>query len=80
VLAFRLRNNKLLIVTIDGFTNQILGAFVPFPARLAARARLQLLTLNLVGDAALELALIVNSGGPGVPHISAFSGTGTRIL
>jgi hypothetical protein len=80
VLAFRLRSNKLLIVTIDGLTNQVLGAFVPFPARLAARARLQLLTLNLVGDTALEIALIVNSGGPGVPRVSAFTGTGARVL
>jgi CSLREA domain-containing protein len=80
VLAFRLRGNKLLIVTFDGVSGKILGVFQPFARALLPGARVQLLTLNLVGDAALEIALIVNSGGPGVPHISAFTATGTRIL
>jgi Right handed beta helix region len=80
VVAFRLHNNKLLLVTFDGVSGKILGVFQPFASSLRADAKVRLVTLNLVGDAALEIALIVNSGGPGVPHISAFSGTGMRIL
>jgi fibronectin-binding autotransporter adhesin len=80
VVAFRLRNNKLLLVTFDGVSGKILGVFQPFASALRADTKVRLITLNLVGDAALEIALIVNSGGPGVPHISAFSGTGMRIL
>jgi Right handed beta helix region len=80
VLAFRLRSNKLLLVTFDGVNGKILGVFQPFASSLRADAKVRLVTLNLVGDAALEIGLIVSSGGPGVPHISAFSGTGRRIL
>jgi CSLREA domain-containing protein len=80
VLALRLRSNKLLLVTFDGVSGKILGVFQPFASSLRADAKVRLVTLNLVGDGALEVALIVNSGGPGVPHISAFSGTGMRIL
>jgi CSLREA domain-containing protein len=80
VVALRLRNNQLLLVTFDGVSGKILGVFQPFARALLPGARVQLVTLNLVGDAALEIGLIVNSGGPGVPHISAFTKTGGRVL
>jgi len=39
-----------------------------------------LVTVNLNADPALEIGLIVTPGGFGVPHISAFTRTGARIL
>jgi glucose/arabinose dehydrogenase len=80
VLAFRLRNNKLLVVSFNGVSGKILGVFQPFASPLRADAKVRLVTLNLNSDAALEIGLIVTPGSSGVAHISAFSGTGMRIL
>jgi hypothetical protein len=80
VLAFRLRSNKLLIATFDGIDGHIRGAFQPFRNAVGANARVQLVTLNLNADPALEIGLIVTPASLGVPHISAFTVTGTRIL
>jgi hypothetical protein len=80
VLAFRLRNNKLLIASFDGVNGKIVGVFQPFTAAAPSGARVQLVTVNLNADPALEIGLIVTPGGLGVPHISAFTLTGTRIL
>src|SRR5262249_17638596 len=62
VLAFRLRNNKLLIATFNGVSGKIVGAFQPFRTAVPASARVQLVTLNLNGDSALEVGLIVTPG------------------
>jgi hypothetical protein len=80
VLALRLRNNKLLIVTFDGISGKIVGVVQPFRNAVAASTRVQLVLLNLNADPLLEIGLIVTPGGFGVPHISAFTLTGTRIL
>jgi hypothetical protein len=80
VLAFRLRNNKLVIASFDGVSGKIVGVFQPFTAAAPSGARVQLVTVNLNADAALEIGLIVTPGGFGVPHISAFTVTGSRIL
>jgi hypothetical protein len=80
VLAFRLRNDKLLIASFDGVNGKIVGVFQPFTAAAPSGARVQLVTINLNSDPALEIGLIVTPGGFGVPHISAFTLTGSRIL
>jgi parallel beta-helix repeat protein len=80
VLAFRLRNSKLLIVTFDGFTSEVAGVFFPFGVPLAAGARVRLVTLDLVGDATQEIVLLVSDGGPGVRRLSIFTAVGVRIL
>jgi hypothetical protein len=80
VVALRLRNGRLLVASFDGAGGKIVGVFQPFRNALSAGARVQLVTLNLNADPALEIALIVTPGGVGVPHISAFTGTGTRIF
>jgi hypothetical protein len=80
VLAVRLRNNKLVIVTFDGVSGKIIGAFQPFRNVVGANSRLQLLTLNLNADPLPEIGLIVTLGGPGVPHISGFTVTGMRLF
>jgi hypothetical protein len=80
VLALRLRNNKLVIVTFDGVSGKIVGVVQPFRNAIGANARVQLVTLNLNADRMLEIGLIVTPGGPGVPHISAFTVTGVRVL
>jgi CSLREA domain-containing protein len=80
ILAVRLRNNKLVMLTFDGRDGHIVGVFVPFSTPASASARVQLVLVNLNSDPALEIGLIVTPSGGGVPHISAFSGTGTRIL
>jgi hypothetical protein len=79
-LALRLRNGRLLLLTLDGADGHILGAFIPFPARLNAAAHVRLLTADLNGDGALEVALIIANGGPGVPPLSAFTAAGRRVL
>jgi hypothetical protein len=79
-LAFRLKNGRLLVVTFDGADGHVLGAFVPFPAKVKVGARVQLLTADLNGDGAPEVVLLVVGGGPGVPGVSAFSPTGRRVL
>jgi Right handed beta helix region len=80
VLAFRLRSNKLLIATFDGVDGHIRAVFTPFTNALAAGARVRLVTVNLNADPALEIGIIVTPAAFGVPHISAFTVTGTRIL
>jgi hypothetical protein len=80
VLAFRLRNNKLLIATFNGVSGKIVGAFQPFRNAVGTSARVQFVTLNLNSDPALEIGLIVTPGSSGVPHISAFTVIGTRVL
>jgi Right handed beta helix region len=80
VLAFRLRNNKLLIATFDGVNGKIVGVFQPFPAAPDPGARVKLVTVNLNSDPALEIGIIVTPGSFAVPHISAFTVTGSRIL
>jgi hypothetical protein len=80
VLAFRLRNNKLLIATLSGIDGKILGVFQPFSAPLRAGAKARLVMLSLVGDAALEIGLIVTPGGAGVPSVSVFTMAGKRVL
>jgi len=79
-LVFRRRSGRLLVVTLNGANGQTLAVFTPFPAKLSASARLRLVMLDLIGDAAAEIALLVTNGGPGVPRISVFGGTGVRIL
>jgi hypothetical protein len=80
VLAIKLKSGKLLVVSFDGFSGQILSAFLPFPARLQAGARVQLLTLQLGPDPGFEVILLINQGGPNVPRVSVFSEAGTRLL
>jgi len=80
VLAFRLRNNKLLIATFDGVDGHVRGAFQPYRNAVGAGARVQLVTVNLNADPALEIGIIVTPASVGVPHISAFTVNGTRIL
>jgi Right handed beta helix region len=80
VLALRLRNNKLLIVTFDGVSGKIVGVLRPFRNAVGANARVKLVTLNLNADPMLEIGLIVTPGGPGVPRISAFAASGMRIF
>jgi hypothetical protein len=80
VLALRLRNNKVLLATLDGVSGKILGVFQPFAVPLRVGAKVRLLMLTLVADAALEIGLIVTPGGPGVPLVSAFTMTGMRVL
>jgi Right handed beta helix region len=80
VLALKLKNGRLLVVTFDGFTAHIVAAFVPFPATLKASARVQLLAADLNGDGTPEVVLLINGGGPGVPRLSAFAAGGRRVL
>jgi hypothetical protein len=80
VLAFRLRNNKLLIATIDGIDGHVRGVFQPFQNAVSASARVQLVLVNLNADPALEIGIIVTPASLGVPHVTAFTQTGTRIL
>jgi Right handed beta helix region len=80
ILAVRLRNNKLVMLTFDGRDGHIVGVFAPFSTPASPSARLQIVLVNLNSDPGLEIGLIVTPSGGGVPHISAFSGTGTRIL
>jgi hypothetical protein len=79
-LAFRLKSGRLLVVTFNGADGRVLGAFLPFPARLKAGARVQLLTADLNGDGTPEIVLLVTGGGSGVPRLSAFTATGRRVL
>jgi CSLREA domain-containing protein len=80
ILAFKLKSGRLLLVTLSGVDGRVLGAFVPFPAKLKAGARVQLLTADLNGDGAPEIALVIGNGGLGVPRISAFTAAGRRVL
>jgi CSLREA domain-containing protein len=80
VLAFKLKNGRLLLLTLDGVDGRIRGVFAPFPARLRAGARVQLITLDLNGDGAPEVVLVIPNGGPGVPSLSAFTAAGRRVL
>jgi glucose/arabinose dehydrogenase len=80
VLAVRLRNHKLLVVSFNGVSGKILSAFRPFASPLRADAKVRLVTLNLNSDAALEIGLIVTPAGLGVPSVSAFTSAGTRVL
>jgi CSLREA domain-containing protein len=80
VLAFKLKNGRLLLLTLDGVDGRILRAFVPFPAKFKAGARVQLITLDLNGDGAPEVVLVIPNAGPGVPSLSAFTAAGRRVL
>jgi hypothetical protein len=80
VLAFRLRNGKLLVATLSGANGGVVGAFQPFSRPLTTNARVQLLPLNLNVEPLLDIGLIINGGGTGIPRVSAFTITGTRIL
>jgi len=80
VLAFRQRNGRLMVVSCDGVDGHIQGAFTPVRAMLNPNARVQLVTLQFDPDAAFEIALLINQGGPGVPRLSIFDGTGARLL
>jgi hypothetical protein len=80
VLAFRLRNNKLLIATFDGVDGHIRAVFTPFTNAVGVGARVRLVLINLNADPALEIGIIVTPGSSGVPRISAFTVTGTRVL
>jgi hypothetical protein len=80
VVAFRLRNGKLLIATVSGANGGVAGAFQPFSRPLATNARVQLLPLNLNADPLLDLGLIINGGGTGIPRVSAFTVAGARLL
>jgi parallel beta-helix repeat protein len=79
VLALRMRNNKLLIATFDGVDGHIRGAFQPFTAPLRTDTRLRLLTVDVSTDPGAEIVLLV-TGAPGIPRLSVFTETGTRIL
>jgi hypothetical protein len=80
VLGVRLRTNKLLVVTFDGIDGHIRGAFQPFRNTVGANARVQLVPINLNADPALEIGIIVTPASLGVPHISAFTVNGIRVL
>jgi CSLREA domain-containing protein len=80
ILAVRLRNNRIVMLTFDGRDGHIVGLFVPFSTPASPSARVQLVLVNLNSDPALEIGLIVTPSGGGVPHISAFTGTGMHIL
>jgi hypothetical protein len=80
VVAFRQRNGRLLVATLSGANGGVVGAFQPFPQPLATGARVQLLLLNLNADPLLDLGLIINGGGTGIPHVSAFTVAGARLL
>jgi hypothetical protein len=67
-------------VTFDGLDGRVQGAFQPFTARLGSQARVKLVPLNLIGDLTAEVVLFVKNGGPGVPRLSAFTATGSRIV
>jgi len=80
VVALKLKNGRLVVVSFDGFSGRMVSAFVPFPAPLKTTARVQLLTADLNGDGALEFALLISNGGTGVPRLSAFTAAGRRVL
>jgi parallel beta-helix repeat protein len=80
VLAFRLRNGRLLIATLSGVNGGVLGAFQPFPRPMAIGARVQLVLLNLDANPPLDIGVVINGGGPGIPRVSAFTITGARLL
>jgi hypothetical protein len=79
-IALKLKNGRLLMVTLNGTDGRLLSAFVPFSAPLKAGARVQLLTPDLNGDGAPEIALFISNGGLGVPRLSAFTAGGRRLL
>jgi len=80
VLAFRLRNNKLLIATVDGIDGHIRGVFQPFTAPVRTDAKVRLMLVDLSSDPGAEIVLLINGGGPGVPRLSVFTEKGTRVL
>jgi hypothetical protein len=80
VLAFRQRNGRLLVATLSGTNGGVVGAFQPFSQPLATGARVQLLLLNLNADPLLDIGVIINGGGTGIPRVSAFTVTGARLL
>jgi hypothetical protein len=80
VLAFRLRNGKLLVATLDGVNGGVLGAFQPFSRPIATGARVKPILVNLDSDPALEIGVLIDGGGMGIPRVSAFTITGQRLL
>jgi hypothetical protein len=80
VLAFRLRNGRLLVVSFDGNDGHIRGVFQAFTAPVRSDAKVRLLTVDVNPDPGDEIVLVVNSGGPGVPRLSVFTETGRRLL
>jgi hypothetical protein len=80
VLAFRLRNGHLLIATLSGVDGGVLGVFQPFTRPLASTARVQLVLINLDANPPLDIGVIINGGGTGIPKVSAYTITGTKLL
>jgi predicted outer membrane repeat protein len=80
VLALRLKNGRLLVVSFDGIDGHIQRAFVPFWNELKVGARVQLFTVQFNANPAFEIALVINQGGQGVARLSVFDGTGARLL
>jgi hypothetical protein len=80
VLAFRQRNGKLLIATLDGVNGGVLGTFQPFSRPIATGARVKPVLVNLDPDPALEIGVLIDGGGTGIPRVSAFDVTGNRLL
>jgi len=80
VLAFRQRNGKLLIATLDGVKGGVLGTIQPFSRPIAKNARVKPVLVNLDPDPALEIGVLIDGGGTGIPRVSAFDVTGARLL
>jgi hypothetical protein len=80
VLALRLRNHKLLIATFDGIDGHIRAVFQPFTAPLRTEAKVRLMLVDVSADPGAEIVLLINGGGPGVPRLSVFTESGTRVL
>jgi hypothetical protein len=80
VLAFRMRNSRLLVVSFDGNDGHIRGVFQPFMPPMRSDAKVRLLTVDVNSDPGDEIVLIVSGGRPGVPRLSVFTETGTRVL
>ena len=80
VLAFRQRSGKLLVATLDGLSGGVLGAFQPFSRPIAKSAQVKAVLVNLDPDTALEIGVLIDGGGTGIPRVSAFDVTGSRLL
>jgi hypothetical protein len=80
VLAFRLRNHKLLLVTFDGVDGRIRGVFQPFTVPLRTDAKVRLLTVDVSPDPGAEIVLLVSGGGPGVPRLSVVTEIGAHVF
>jgi hypothetical protein len=79
VLAFRQRNNKLLIATFDGIDGHIRGVLQPFTSPLRTDAKVHLVLMDVSADPGAEIVLLVTSA-PGVPRLSVFTEGGRRVV